>query len=178
MSKDDDVQVTRTFRLPKSIVDELEKEASERSLSVNALARQALERSVYFVWPSDKTAVLTIERKIMQSLLEHLDIKDAIKVGEESALYQRETILYIMKLEPDLNHLIAFLENNYGKWAKWFKFFHTVKGKEHTLLLTHGLDEKWSAFLEGYIGSFFKTMLDLDVAIKRTREDVVVTFRI
>ncbi|MEM3173115.1 MAG: hypothetical protein QXE82_06205, partial [Candidatus Nitrosotenuis sp.] len=94
-----------TYRLPAKVVEELETEAMQKSISQNVLVRQILER--YLSWDrfSDKIGMIPIPKKIMESLgidLEGEDINDIVDVIKPII---KESVLF-MKGKYDLKRCI------------------------------------------------------------------------
>lgn len=170
--------VTRTFSIRQDIIEILEMEARSRGISTSALMNQMIDRSINMTWPSEKTGALVIAHDIVRGLLDALSVEDIRKVGGGSAQAHKSTALVLYGTEQKLESVLDLLDSNYGKNAQWYKFTHTVNGRDNMVLLNHEMGQKWSIFLESYMRSFFLETLDLPLKISYTDNAVVLEFRI
>jgi hypothetical protein len=170
--------VTRTFSIREDIVEVLEKEARSRGISTSALVNQMIDRTIMMTWPSEKTGALVIAHDIVRGLLDALSADEIRKVGGGSAQAHKSTAIVLYGTEQKLESVLNLLDSNYGKNAQWYRFTHTVNGRDHMVLLNHELGQKWSIFLEAYMRSFFLETLDLPLKTSYTNNAVVLEFRI
>jgi len=170
--------VTRTFSIRKDIIEILEAEARSRGISTSALVNQMIDRSINMTWPSEKTGALVIAHDIIRGLLEALSVEDIVKVGGGSAQAHKSTAMVLYGTEQKLESILNLLDSNYGKNAQWYKFTHTVNGRDHMVLLNHEMGQKWSVFLDAYMRSFFLETLDMPLKTSYTDSAVVLEFRI
>jgi hypothetical protein len=161
----------------KDLVEALEKEAHSRGISTSALVNQAIGHCVNLVWPSAKTGALVIQRDIVHSVLEPLSVEDIRKINALSAQRHKDSAITLMGAKQILDSVLYLLDTTYGKNARWFKFTHTVNGRDHRILLNHEMGQKWGIFLEAYIRSFFMEMLDIPVKSSYTDVAVVLEFK-
>jgi hypothetical protein len=168
--------VTRTFSIRKELVEAIEKEARARGISTSALMNQTLDRSVRQVWPSEKFGVITIGHYTIRDLLDEMSVEGVRKVAASSAKRQ-EIRASLFGTEQRLESVLEFMDKITGPYFGWFKFVHTVKGRDHGILLTHEMGQRWSVWLEAYYVSFFMGMLEISVKSSFTDSTVVLEFR-
>ena len=169
--------VTRAFSMRKDLVESLEKEARSRGISTSALMNQTIERSVLQVWPSEKSGVLSLARDIVRGFLDHMSVEDVVKVGALSAQEHKSRAMILYGTEQRLESVLEMLDKITGPYFGWFKFTHTINGRDHRILLNHEMSQKRSIFLEAYMRSFFMELLDIPVKSSYTDNAVVLEFK-
>jgi hypothetical protein len=162
-----------TYRLPAKVVDELETEAMQKSISQNVLVRQILER--YLEWDrfADKIGIIPIPKKILEELgvdLEGDQINDIVDVIKPII---KESVLF-MKGRYDLKRCIETLED-YMR-ASGMNSDHRVEGNLHHFIIQHELGIKWSLFTEQLLKEIFHEFLpEQNIKCQTTEKTVVVT---
>lgn len=160
-----------TYRLPAKVVEELETEAMQKSISQNVLVRQILER--YLSWDrfSDKIGMIPIPKKILESLgidLEGEDINEVVNVIKPII---KESVLF-MKGKYDLKRCIETLED-YMR-ASGMKSDHRIEGAIHHFIIQHELGIKWSFFTEQLLKEIFREFLPEQNLKCQTTEKTVI----
>ena len=168
--------VTRTFSIRKELVEAIEKEARARGISASALVNQTLDRSVRQVWPSDRFGVVVIGHYAIRGLLSETPVEGVRKVAASSA-ERLKVRAPLFGTEQRLESVLDLMDKVMGPYFGWFKFVHTVRGRDHSILLTHEMGRGWSVWLEAYYVSFFMDMLDIPVKSGSTDSMVVLEFR-
>lgn len=169
--------VIRTFSMRKDLVEALEKEAHSRGISTSALLNQTIDRSIHEVWPSEKTGVISLARDIVRGFLDHMSVDDVAKVGGLSAQEHKGRAMILYGTEQRLDSVLEMLEKITGPYFRWFVFTRTSNGRDHRILLSHDIGQKWSIFLEAYMKSFFLELLEIPVRSSFTDNAVVLEFR-
>jgi hypothetical protein len=168
--------VTRTFSIRKELVEAIEKEACARGISTSALMNQIIDRSVRQVWPSEKYGVIVIGRYAIRDLLDEMSVDGVRKVAANSA-HRQKVRASLFGTEQRLESVLELMDKITGPYFGWFKFVHTVRGRDHSILLTHEMGQKWSVWLEAYYVSFFMDMLEIPVKSSFTDSMVVLEFK-
>jgi hypothetical protein len=168
--------VTHTFSIRKELVEAMEKEARTRGISTSALMNQTLDRSVRQVWPSEKFGVIVIGHYAIRGLLDETPVEGVRKVATSSAK-RLKVRAPLFGIEQRLESVLEFMDKIMGPYFGWFKFVHTVRGRDHSILLTHEMGRGWSVWLEAYYVSFFMDMLEISVKSGSTDDMVVLEFR-
>jgi hypothetical protein len=162
-----------TYRLPAKVVDELETEAMQKSISQNVLVRQILER--YLGWDrfADKIGIIPIPKKILEELgidLEGDEINDIVDVIKPII---KESVLF-MKGKYDLKRCIETLED-YMR-ASGMNSDHRVEGSLHHFIIQHELGIKWSLFTEQLLKEIFHEFLpEQNIKCQTTEKTVIAT---
>lgn len=169
--------VTRTFSMRKDLVTALEKEARSRGISTSTLMNQTIDHCVNLAWPSNKTGALVIARDIIQSVLNPLSADEVRKIGALAAQRHKNSALILFGTKQNFEAVLDLLAVTYGQNARWFKLSHDINGKNHRILLSHEMGQKWSVFLEGYMRSFFIEMLDIPVKSSYMENTVVLEYK-
>ena len=168
--------VTRTFSIRKELVEAIEKEARTRGISTSALLNQTLDRSVRQVWPSEKFGVVVIGHYAIRGLMDETSAEGVRKVATSSAK-RLKIRAPLFGTEQKLESVLELMDKVMGPYFGWYKFVHTVKGRDHSILLTHEMGRGWSVWLEAYYVSLFMDMLEIPVKSGSTDSMVVLEFK-
>lgn len=160
-----------TYRLPAKVVDELETEAMQKSISQNVLVRQILER--YLGWDrfADKIGIIPIPKKILETLGVELEGEDIGEVVEVIKPIIKESVLF-MKGKYDLKRCIETLED-YMR-ASGMKSDHRIEGSIHHFIIQHELGMNWSFFTERLLKEIFNEFLPEQNLKCQTTEKTVI----
>ena len=162
-----------TYRLPEKLVNELETEASQKSISQNVLVKQILEKYVQWDRFSDKIGMIPVPKSILKSLGDELDGKDIDEIINLIFPMIKDAVLFI-KGGYDIKRCIETLED-YMR-ASGMNSDHRVEGDLHTFLLQHDLGTKWSVFTEQLLTQVFRNFLpNLDLKFQTTDTTVILT---
>jgi len=162
-----------TFRLPVKIVDELETEAMQKSVSQNVLVRQILEKYIQWDRFADKIGMVPVPKGILTSLGNDMDGKDIDEVIKAIHPMIKDTVLFL-KGGYDLKRCIETLED-YMR-ASGFKSDHRIEGELHHFLIQHDLGRMWSVFTEQLLTEIFRSFLpDKKIKFQTTDSTVIAT---
>lgn len=162
-----------TYRLPASIVEELETEAMQKNISQNVLVKQILEKYVQWDRFGDKIGMIPVPKKILDTLGGEMtgeEINQIIKVLKPVI---KDTVMF-MKGNYDLKRCIETLED-YMK-ASGMKSDHRVEGDLHHFIIQHELGLKWSFFTEQLLKEVFHQFLpEKNMKCQTTETTVIAT---
>lgn len=162
-----------TYRLTEKLVDELETEAIQKSISQNVLVKQILEKYVRWDRFSDKIGMIPVPKGILESLGDELDGKDIDEIINHVFPLIKDTVLFI-KGGYDLERCIETLED-YMK-ASGMNSDHRVEGSMHIFLIQHDLGLKWSVFTEQLLIQVFRNFLpDKELKFQTTDSMVILS---
>ncbi|MFB5614968.1 MAG: hypothetical protein ACE5RI_07715, partial [Candidatus Nitrosomaritimum yanchengensis] len=99
-----------TYRLPESLINELDSEAKQKKISQNVLVKQILERYIQWDRFSDKIGMVPVPKEILESLGEDLDGKDIDEIINVVFPMIKNNVMYI-KGGYDLERCIETLED-------------------------------------------------------------------
>ena len=162
-----------TYRLPEKLINELETEAAQKSISQNVLVKQILEKYVEWDRFSDKIGMIPVPKGILQSLGDELDGKDIDEIINLIFPMIKDTVMFI-KGGYDIKRCIETLED-YMR-ASGMISDHRIEGDVHTFLIQHDLGMKWSVFTEQLLTQVFRNFLpDMELKFQTTDNTVILT---
>ena len=145
-----------TYRLPEKLVNELETEATMKSISQNVLVKQILEEYVQWDRFSNKIGMIPVPKAIVESLGSELDGRDIDEIITLIFPMIKDTVLFI-KGGYDLKRCIETLED-YMR-ASGMNSDHRIEGDMHIFLIQHELGMKWSVFTEQMLTQVFRSFM-------------------
>lgn len=145
-----------SYRLPEKLVNELETEATMKSISQNVLVKQILEKYVQWDRFSDKIGMIPVPKAIVESLGSELDGKYIDEIITMIFPLIKDSVMFI-KGGYDLKRCIETLED-YMK-ASGMNSDHRVEGGKHIFLIQHELGTKWSVFTEQLLTQIFRSFM-------------------
>ena len=162
-----------TYRLPEKLVNELETEASQKSISQNVPVKQILEKYVEWDRFSNKIGMIPVPKEVLIALGNELDGKDIDEIINMIFPVIKDTVLFI-KGGYDIKRCIETLED-YMR-ASGMNSDHRIEGELHTFLIQHDLGLKWSVFTEQLLTQVFRNFLpDMDLKFQTTDTTVILT---
>ena len=162
-----------TYRLPVKIVDELETEAMQKSVSQNVLVRQILEKYVQWDRFSDKIGMIPVPKAILEALGDEMGGKDIDKIIKIIVPIIKKNVMFI-KGDYDLKRCIETLED-YMR-ASGMISDHRLEGNLHHFIIQHDLGMKWSVFTEQLLKEIFHDFLpEMNLKCKTTDSTVIAT---
>ncbi|WP_185736595.1 hypothetical protein [Candidatus Nitrosopumilus sp. SW] len=165
-----------TYRLPEKLVNELETEATMKSISQNVLVKQILEKYVQWDRFSNKIGMIPVPKGILESLGSELDGKDIDEIITLIFPMIKDTVLFI-KGGYDLKRCIETLED-YMR-ASGMNSDHRIEGDMHSFLIQHELGMKWSVFTEQLLTQVFRSFLpDKELKFQTTDSTVILTVQL
>ena len=165
-----------TYRLPEKLVNELETEATMKSISQNVLVKQILEKYVQWDRFSNKIGMIPVPKGILESLGSELDGKDIDEIITLIFPMIKDTVLFI-KGGYDLKRCIETLED-YMR-ASGMNSDHRIEGDMHIFLIQHDLGMKWSVFTEQLLTQVFRSFMpDKDLKFQTTDSTVILTVQL
>lgn len=165
-----------TYRLPEKLVNELETEATMKSISQNVLVKQILEKYVQWDRFSNKIGMIPVPKGILESLGSELDGKDIDEIITLIFPMVKDTVLFI-KGGYDLKRCIETLED-YMR-ASGMNSDHRIEGDMHIFLIQHELGMKWSVFTEQLLTQVFRSFLpDKELKFQTTDSTVILTVQL
>lgn len=162
-----------TYRLPEKLVDELETESAQKSISQNVLVKQILEKYVAWDRFSDKIGMIPVPKGILETLGDELDGKDIDEIINLMFPLIKDTVMFI-KGGYDLKRCIETFED-YMR-ASGMNSDHRIEGELHTFLIQHDLGMKWSVFTEQLLTQIFRNFMpELELKFQTTDNTVILT---
>lgn len=169
-----------TFRIDSSVVDELQREADGKEVSLNVLVNQILKR--YSEWDryENKLGIIPVPKTMLSSLVDkavtvakNRGIKDIEPYRDEIIKHAAEIAFNIMK------DSVLFMKKNYNLWTvlsvlqEYMKVSginsdHTIQGRKHIFVLQHDLGENWSLFAKELLTIIFEKLAKAKIETSTT----------
>lgn len=177
-----------TFRIDSSVVDELQREADGKEVSLNVLVNQVLKR--YSDWDryENKLSIMPVPKIMLSSLIEKAvtvakknGIKDIEPYREEIVKQAAEVAFNVMK------DSVIFMKKDYNLWTvlsvlqQYMKVSginadHIIQGRKHVFVIQHELGEDWSLFTKQLLELIFerlaKARIETSVTPNMTKAEV------
>ncbi|MFM8658922.1 MAG: hypothetical protein ACKOCQ_03185 [Candidatus Nitrosotenuis sp.] len=165
-----------TYRLPAKIVEELETEAMQKSISQNVLIKQILEKYIRWDRFADKIGIIPIPKSILEELGKEMTGTDINRIITAVVPLIKESVLF-MKGAYDLKRAIETLED-YMR-ASGMKSDHRTEGAMHYFIIQHELGLKWSFFTEQLFKEIFHEFLpNKSLKVQTTEKTVIASIEL
>ncbi len=163
---------TRTLRLEGELDDALLKLAASENISVNLLINKAL--TTYVEWDAnyEKFGLVSISKRLLRTLFEHLSEEEARELGRRSGKEGGPEIVTFFYKKFDVDSVLRAFEDLSSKYANNFKLEHQFDGRTHTLVMKHDTGAKGSAYYAESVKAVFG-LLGLKVKTSETEAQVV-----
>jgi len=160
-----------TYRLPETLINELDNESRQKKISQNVLVKQILEKYIQWDRYSAKMGMIPVPKEILQSLGDDLDGQDIDAIINILFPIIKNTVMFI-KGGFDLERCIETLED-YMR-TSGMNSDHRVDGNLHSFIIQHELGIKWSVFTEQLLTQIFRNFAsDKDLKFQTTDSTVI-----
>ncbi len=159
-----------TFRIDSSVIDEMQREADGREVSLNVLVNQVLKRYAEWDRYENRLGMMPVPKTILTSLMERA-VTIAKKGGlKEIESYREEIIKNAAEIAFSiLKDSVLFMKKNYNLWTvlsvlqQYMKVSginadHLIQGRKHVFVLQHDLGENWSMFTKELLELIFERL--------------------
>jgi hypothetical protein len=186
MEDSQQVKKTRsvTFRIDSSVVDDLQREADSKEVSLNVLVNQVLKR--YSEWGryENKLGVMPVPKMMLSSLMDR-----AVTMAKENGIkdigpYRDQIVDHAAKLAFDiLKDSVLFMRKNYNLWVvlsvlqdymkvSGIKADHIIQERKHIFVIQHDLGDNWSIFTKALLGLIFEDLAKVRIEASVTPNTV------
>ena len=160
-----------TYRLPETLINELDNESRQKKISQNVLVKQILEKYIQWDRYSSKIGMIPVPKEILQSLGDDLDGQDIDAIINILFPIIKNAVMFI-KGGFDLERCIETLED-YMR-TSGVNSDHRVDGNLHSFIIQHDLGIKWSVFTEQLLTQIFRNFAsDKDLKFQTTDSTVI-----
>jgi hypothetical protein len=175
-----------TFRLDSYVIDELQREADQREVSLNVLVNQALKRYADWDRYESKIGIMPVPKVMLSSLIDkaitiakNTGIKDIEPYRDEIVKSAAEIAFGIMK------DSVLFMKKQYNLWVvlsvleEYMKVSginsdHRIEGgRKHVFIIQHELGENWSLFTKELLELIFENLAKVKVEVSITPNTTV-----
>jgi hypothetical protein len=170
-----------TFRIDTVTIEEIQREADLKEISLNVLVNQVLRRYVEWdryesklgMMPVPKAMLITCLDKTME-LAREAGIKEMESYRDQIALHTAEVAFKLMK------DSVLFMKKRYNLWSvlgvlqDYMKISgitsdHTLEsGGSHVFVIQHELGENWSLFAKELLNLIFTNLAETKANISTT----------
>ena len=162
-----------TYRLPVSLIEEIEAEARNHNISHNVMAKQILEKYIQWDRFADKIGIIPVPKKILDTLGMDMDANDINTIIDIIKPVIKDNVMF-MKGGYDLKRCIETLED-YMR-ASGMKSDHRIEGAAHHFIIQHELGSNWSLFTKQLLQEIFYEFLpDSKMKCQTTETTVIAT---
>jgi len=160
--------ITRTFRIRQEWDSVLQEEAARQGVSVNVLLNKILRKySLYSRW-TERNDDISLPQRTLRAILNTVQVESLAEAGTRSGALDAINIVNAMGLAMDYDSFVYLITEHLGgpQFARWFHCFHHTQGNKDIFHLQHDFGHGWSVFLESYILSFLRSMIDTDATTR------------
>lgn len=162
-----------TFRLPASVVEELESSAENSNISLNVLVKQILEKYTNWDTFASTLGMSPVPWKVIKAMGEDMTGDSIFRMVEIVAPLIKEQTMF-MKGKYDLKRCIETMED-YMR-ASGMKSDHRVEGAIHHFIIQHDLGQNWSMFTEQLLRQIIHDFLpDMNIKFQTSESTVIAT---
>ena len=154
-----DKSVTRTMRIDEGIDDVLKSEAKKRGVSVNTLLDQYLTKYAESYRFFENLSATVLSPQTLKGLLEFIQEDEAEELGATLGKERPFDLLLKRGVQPSYGAAKWYLTKVLGSHSGWFSSSVNESDGKELIHMSHPFGLKWSRFLKGYFGSFFKETL-------------------
>lgn len=175
-----------TFRIDSSVIDEMQREADQKEISLNVLVNQTLKR--YCLWDryENRIGMMPVPKIVLTSLIDKAttiakengirDIEryrdNIIKQAAEIAFGLMKDSVLLMKKQYNLWVILSVLEE-YMKVSD-IKADHKIEeGRKHVFIVQHELGENWSLFTKELLTLIFENLAKVRIECSITSNTVM-----
>lgn len=169
--------VTRSVRIEKDADERLRQLAEQGDTSVNTLVNRALRKFVEWDAYGEKFGFVTMPNVILVKLMDYLTEEEAREVGGWTGknLLREYITFWFKEVTPET--LLEGFPKLLSKYGRAFAYEELVEDDRITIIVKHAGGSKWSTFYEEAIRVAFLELLQKEVKVDRTENQVVARFR-
>jgi hypothetical protein len=134
-----------SFRLGKSLLNELRREAEQRQISLNTFASQILAQYMNWHFNAPKTGWIPIQREMLRKLMDNTGDEEIRTLADYIARNPMQELILLLRREYDFATFLDVME----AWLKvsQFPYNHSNIDEKHVFVIQHDLGHKWSNYM-------------------------------
>src|SRR5437867_1256999 len=169
--------VTRSVRIEKDADERLRLRADQGDTSVNTLVNRALRKFVEWDAYGEKFGFITLPAVILVKLMDCLTDEEAAALGEWAGknLLKEYITFWFTEVTPET--LLEGFPKLLSKYGRAFTYEELVEDDRRVIILKHGGGPRWSTFYEETIRTAFHDLLQREVRVEKSDNQVVIRFR-
>ncbi len=170
--------VTRTIRIDEGYDEILKYEAERRGVSVNTIMEQQLRKYVQSYRYFENLSAVTLSATSLQAFLDVIDEDEILSIGSELGKERPYELILKRGIEPSYDSAKWYILEVLGDQSGWLSPTINVRGGNEYIHLSHPFGYKWSLFLQGYFGVFFKEIVGVTPEVDVLSASITFTFKI
>ena len=170
--------VTRTIRIDEGYDEIIKYEAERRGVSVNTIIDQLLRKYVQSYRYFENLSAVTLSAPSLLSLLEIIEEEEIIEIGKELGKERPYELILKRGIKPSYESAKWYILEVLGAQSGWMSASINVRGGNEYIHLSHPFGYKWSLFLRGYFGTFFKEVVGVNPETDVLSSSITFTFNL
>jgi hypothetical protein len=170
--------VTRTIRIDEGYDDILKYEAERKGVSVNTILDQQLRKYVQSYRYFENLSAITLSATSLHALLNVIDEEEILAIGTELGKERPYELILKRGIKPSYESAKWYILEVLGDQSGWLSATINVRGGNEYIHLSHPFGYKWSLFLQGYFGIFFREIVGVTPEIDVLSSSITFTFKI
>ena len=170
--------VTRTIRIDEGYDEIIKYEAERRGVSVNTILDQLLRKYVQSYRYFENLTAITLSAPSLLALLEKVEEEEIIAIGKELGKERPYELILKRGIKPSYESAKWYILEVLGDQSGWLSASINVRGGNEFIHLSHPFGYKWSLFLQGYFGTFFKEVVSVSPETDVLSSSVTFTFNV
>jgi hypothetical protein len=170
--------VTRTIRIDEGYDDILKYEAERKGVSVNTILDQQLKKYVQSYRYFENLSAVTLSATSLHALLNVIEEEEILAIGTELGKERPYELILKRGIKPSYESAKWYILDVLGDQSGWLSAAINVRGGNEYIHLSHPFGYKWSLFLQGYFGIFFREIVGVTPEIDVLSSSITFTFKI
>ncbi len=170
--------VTRTIRIDEGYDDILKYEAERKGVSVNTILDQQLRKYVQSYRYFENLSAITLSATSLHALLNVIEEEEILAIGTELGKERPYELILKRGIKPSYESAKWYILDVLGDQSGWLSATINVRGGNEYIHLSHPFGYKWSLFLQGYFGIFFREIVGVTPEIDVLSSSITFTFKI
>ncbi|HYT18579.1 MAG: hypothetical protein E6K02_00850 [Methanobacteriota archaeon] len=170
--------VTRTIRIERDVDDFLRKFGDREGVSVNLLVNKAIRRLVEWDIFAEKFGLVALPSSLIERMMDRLTDEEAGDLGRWVGRNLIPEFITFWFKEVNLQAMVIGYPRLQSRYGRAFEYEEHVEAGKWTIILKHSAGAKWSVYYEGLLKTAFQNLLQTDLAIEKTDNQVVARFTI
>ncbi len=170
--------VTRTIRIDEGYDEIIKYEAERRGVSVNTILDQLLRKYVQSYRYFENLSAVTLSASSLLALLDIIEEEEIIEIGKELGKERPYELILKRGIKPSYESAKWYILEVLGDQSGWLSASINVRGGNEFIHLSHPFGYKWSLFLQGYFGTFFKEVVGVSPETDVLSSSITFTFNV
>jgi len=164
-----------TFRIGKSILDELRQDADHKLKSVNTLVNQIIKSYITWHKPARKSGFGYFDNVLVSYIINILSDEQIIQVAEQYCKQRLKDIAFMLYSE---NTFLSFI-NGILCWIETSGFSYKYNNVDdaHTLIIKFDMGRNWSLYFKTYMQLVLEYYKIKDAQCEMTDNTVIIKIK-